>query len=113
MLFDDVLMKVAQREVRVDLAFESAQLRDGRLRHPLLAREPETAVHQSGVAEDLVPPPEAPQLPGTEPENVPRLERRQRPPRHHPDHFHPRHGFRLEGHLSLVSGHPLALQGAR
>jgi len=112
-LLDDLLMKVTQREVRIDVALQPAELLDGRLGDALLAREPEAAVHQTCVAEDLVPPPQAPQLPGTEPKNVRRLHPSQRPRCHHPDHFHPRHGLRLKSYPSVVSGHPLALQAAR
>jgi hypothetical protein len=69
-LLGDELEKMAQREIRIDVAFEPAQKLDGARLYPLAARPAATLVHHRVQSVVLHPPANPPHLARLDTDNL-------------------------------------------
>jgi hypothetical protein len=108
-LLGDELEKMAQREIRIDVAFEPAQKLDGARLYPLAARSPAALVHHRVQSVVLHPPANPAHLARLDPDDLSRLHPAHLPGNGLGDHFPPRHRSRLTPHPPLDLLHRAAL----
>jgi hypothetical protein len=108
-LLGDVFVKMPQREIGIDIAFEPAEQLDGAGLDAPAPRPAAALVHhrRHAPAFDLASQPS--HMPGTDSQNLARLHPAQLLGDRFGDHFSPGHGSRLSPYLPLDVVHRAAL----
>src|SRR6266851_2105408 len=113
MLFAQLLVKVLDREIRVELALQPAQFADRLHRDALAPRPPAPLIHHRRHPVPLQPAPDPPHLPWRDGQNISRRHPTELSVDRLRDYFPPGHCFDLPGYPPFDVSHRSAVASRR